>query len=363
VAEESGRGEEAEEPGASAGGAADAVRAGLHGGRLRDPRLSLAARGGAAAGVDATRRERFVFLSTAADAVREIVPPTRPPEMLEEYRALFYHAYNFWSFGRRLYAVEPAVARYLVEARRAGGLDLRRAPPLALPPAPRQPLLGQHRHRRAAGAGGRLLRHRLLRARPARRPLRRRPGADGAGDPPAPRRLQRGPLRDRGGPRHPAALDRAGAGGGARLRERPPGGEIAGLYSILTTAEALKLVARLLWYVQDHAEQVTEAAAAERRSARSARDRCPSRGSRSTASSWRRGGSAEADPAEAGRGAGRDRHRSWRSSAATPSAPAPSRPPPARWRPPPPTSPPWPRRGGCAPSPGWGRGSPGCWRS
>jgi hypothetical protein len=29
-----------------------------------------------------------------------------------------------------------------------------------------------------------------------------------------------------------------------------PGGEMAGLYSILTTAEALKLVARLLWYVE-----------------------------------------------------------------------------------------------------------------
>jgi hypothetical protein len=44
-----------------------------------------------------------------------------------------------------------------------------------------------------------------------------------------------------------------------------PGGEIAGLYSILTTAEAFKLVARVLWYVENHAEDVTGAPALERR--------------------------------------------------------------------------------------------------
>ena len=44
-----------------------------------------------------------------------------------------------------------------------------------------------------------------------------------------------------------------------------PGGEIAGLYSILTTAEALKLVARALWYIENHAEDVTAAPAPERR--------------------------------------------------------------------------------------------------
>jgi hypothetical protein len=44
-----------------------------------------------------------------------------------------------------------------------------------------------------------------------------------------------------------------------------PGGEMAGLYSILTTSEAFKLAARVLWYVQAHAEYVTPAPAAERR--------------------------------------------------------------------------------------------------
>jgi hypothetical protein len=44
-----------------------------------------------------------------------------------------------------------------------------------------------------------------------------------------------------------------------------PGGEMAGLYSILTTAEALKLLARALWYVDAHPEDVEPCDAPERR--------------------------------------------------------------------------------------------------
>jgi hypothetical protein len=40
---------------------------------------------------------------------------------------------------------------------------------------------------------------------------------------------------------------------------------MAGLYSILTTTEALKLLARALWYVEAHPSDVEPVAAPERR--------------------------------------------------------------------------------------------------
>jgi len=67
-------------------------------------------------GDDPTLRERFGFLTLASDAAREMVPPEASHEAMEEYRALLYHAFNFWRFGRRMYVLDAAVARYLVEA-------------------------------------------------------------------------------------------------------------------------------------------------------------------------------------------------------------------------------------------------------
>ena len=44
-----------------------------------------------------------------------------------------------------------------------------------------------------------------------------------------------------------------------------PGGEMAGLYSILTTTEALKLLARALWYLDTHSVLVEPCPSPERR--------------------------------------------------------------------------------------------------
>jgi hypothetical protein len=75
---------------------------------------------------DPARRERFGFLSVVADALRAMVPDEATAEILEEYRLLFYHGFNFWRFGRRLYVLEPATARYLVEAApRMSGWELK----------------------------------------------------------------------------------------------------------------------------------------------------------------------------------------------------------------------------------------------
>jgi hypothetical protein len=217
---------------------------------------------------DPASRERFVFLGTGGDAIRDIIPPDAPPEMLEEYRALFYHAFNFWRFGRRLYVLEPAIARYLVEGAPRleewtftapfDSLYLQLPANLFwasigtdVPPEPvdgffvtlshgRDPLdvpftdvqvvmvLGIHRLR----AGFSVIPFDM---------------EVGAGIPP----VWAEPGRDRG----------------TDFENVLPGGDIAGLYSILTTSEALKLVARVLWYVETHTEDVTPAPAPERRSA------------------------------------------------------------------------------------------------
>lgn len=216
---------------------------------------------------DAASRERFVFLGTGGDAIRDIIPPDAPPEMLEEYRALFYHAFNFWRFGRRLYVLDPAVARYLVEGAprleewtftapfdsvylqlptnlfwASIGTDVPPEPvdgffvtlcngcdPLDVPFTDVQVLMVLGIHRLRAGFS----------VIPFDMEV-------GAGIPP----LWTEPGRDRG----------------ADFENVLPGGDIAGLYSILTTSEALKLVARAFWYIENHAEDVTSAPAPERRS-------------------------------------------------------------------------------------------------
>lgn len=66
--------------------------------------------------VDPLLPEQFGFLSLVGDAIRRVVPPDASPETLDQYRSLFYHAFNFWRFGKRVYLLEPALARYLVEA-------------------------------------------------------------------------------------------------------------------------------------------------------------------------------------------------------------------------------------------------------
>jgi hypothetical protein len=215
---------------------------------------------------DPARLDRFVYLAAGGEAIRDIIPPEAPPEMLEEYRALFYHAFNFWRFGRRLYVLEPPVARYLVEAAPRledwefsapyDNLYIQLPPNLFwasintdVPPEPvdgffvtvardRDPLgvpfmdvqvvmvLGIHRLR----AGFSVI-----------------------------------AFDTEAGQGIPPVWAEAGREQGSDFENVLPGGDIAGLYSILTTSEALKLVARVLWYVQNHAEDVTGAPAAERR--------------------------------------------------------------------------------------------------
>ena len=49
-------------------------------------------------GIEPVESERFEFLSTAAEAVRDLVPEDSPPDALEQYRALLFHAFHFCHF-------------------------------------------------------------------------------------------------------------------------------------------------------------------------------------------------------------------------------------------------------------------------
>lgn len=218
-------------------------------------------------GEDPTLRERFGFLTLASDAAREMVPPEASVEALEEYRALLYHAFNFWRFGRRMYVLDAAVARYLVEAAPAlAGWELGLPLPsvyVRLPPnlfwasistdVPPEPVDGFF----ATVADG---------TDPLGAPFQELQVLMVLGL----RRARAGfsviPFATETGPGIPATWAEAPGREGAKdFANILPGGEMAGLYSILTTTEALKLLARALWYVETHPGDVEPFAAPERR--------------------------------------------------------------------------------------------------
>ena len=218
-------------------------------------------------GEDPARRERFAFLSVASEAVRELVPVELPAAAVEEYRALFYHAFNFWRFGRRGYVLDASLARYLVEAAPAlEGWDLAMPHPsvyVQLPPklfwasiatdVPPEPVDGFFATI-SAGADPLGPAYHDLQVLMALGLRRGRAGFSVI------------PFETEVGPGIPRVWAETPGREGARDFENIlPGGEIAGLYSILTHAEALKLLARALWYVHTHPEDVTHVAAPERR--------------------------------------------------------------------------------------------------
>lgn len=222
-------------------------------------------------GVDPSDPHRFSFLTVGAEAIREVVPPDASPEALEHYRSLLYHAFNFWRFGRRFYVLQPPVARYLVEAApELGGWELRLPQPSVYiqlpanlfwasvdPDAPPEPVDG------------------FFVSCSERADTRGRPYEV------LEVLMVLGIRRDRAGFSMATFSSEVGQGIAAVWAETPgrdvgkdfenvlPGGEIRGLYSILTVSEALKLIARALWYIDRHPGQVTAHAAVERR----ARDR------------------------------------------------------------------------------------------
>jgi len=217
-------------------------------------------------GEDPGRRDRFQFIASVGDAMRAIVPPDVPPETLDEYRALFYHAFNFWRAGRRTFVLDAPVARYLVEAApRLEGWELA-APAdafyLQLPPnlfwasinPDQQPepvdgfFVTLSTETDARGAPFQDLQALMILGI-----HRNRPGFSVI------------PFDCEIGPGIPTVWAEPGRESGKDFENVLPGGEMAGLYSILTVTEALKLIGRVLWYVDRHPEDIVPEMAPERR--------------------------------------------------------------------------------------------------
>ncbi len=217
--------------------------------------------------VDPSHPERFAFLSRAGEAVRGVVPPDASPDATEQYRMFLYHAFNFWRFGKRVYVLEPAVARYLVEAAPdLRGWELRLPAESAYvqlpanlfwasvsPDVPPEPVDGFFVCcADCEDAGGEPFE--TLEVLMALGIHRQRAG------------LSLIHFDTEVGPGIPAAWNEAAVREEGRDFESVlPGGDMAGLYSILTVPEALKLVGRALWYVDRHPGHVAGHGPAERR--------------------------------------------------------------------------------------------------
>jgi hypothetical protein len=206
------------------------------------------------AGIDPAQRDRFAFLTVGGDALRDVVPEEMPPEAAEEYRVLLYHAFNFWRFGKRAYLLDTALARYLVEAApKLQGWEFALPYPSLYvqlpanlfwasisPESTPEPVDGffataSHAEGPVAGPYQRLELLLVLGIR------RERAGFSVI------------PFDTQVGPGIPAVWAETPGREAARDFENIlPGGEISGLYSILTTAEALKLLARAIWYIAAH---------------------------------------------------------------------------------------------------------------
>jgi hypothetical protein len=216
--------------------------------------------------VESLNPERFAFLSTAADVVRELTPDDAPADALYQYRALLFHVYHFWLSGRPLYVVDPAVARYLVEAPPSfegwsfdppGPAGYVQLPAnlfwssIAADATP-EPVDGYFfTATEGVDRTGKRFGHlELLMVLGIRRS---RAGFSVI------------PLETQLGPEIIDALQPPARSEGD-FANMLPGGEIEGLYSILTTNEALKLPLRVFAYMERYPRELTEELASEPRS-------------------------------------------------------------------------------------------------
>jgi hypothetical protein len=60
-------------------------------------------------GSDVHRRDQFLLLGHAGAALDEMVTEDADPASLDEYGELLYQGFQFWTYGRRLYAFDEAV--------------------------------------------------------------------------------------------------------------------------------------------------------------------------------------------------------------------------------------------------------------
>lgn len=203
-------------------------------------------------GSDPRRRDQFLLLGHVGATLREIVPDDAAADALDEFADLLYQAFQFWSYGRRLYAFDRDVMEALTAPERDLGAWELAAPPacyLQLPSqliwarvsaeSPYEPVDGcfvvvdETEPRPEAGAHLRALLVLGLRTE--------RPGVSLVSyrtdlDPREAGALARSPWREEG----------------TSFANTIPGGERAGFHTLATTSELLALVLRALHYLDRH---------------------------------------------------------------------------------------------------------------
>lgn len=207
-------------------------------------------------GTAAADPNRFLLLGSVGRLLRDLLPEGSPPGAVAEYSKLLYQGYHSWRFGRHRYALDAPVARYLVETTPRVG-DWKVIPPhpagylqlpanlfwaTASPPQPPEPvdgffwtMIGEEDPLDPPYARLDALLALGVRAG--------RPGftvVDVAAE-----------LADQP-PGHWADAD--ARPGSPDFENVLPGGEIEGLYALVTEAEALKLISLVFWYAAQHPE-------------------------------------------------------------------------------------------------------------
>ncbi|HEX5436662.1 MAG TPA: hypothetical protein VFW98_05865 [Gemmatimonadaceae bacterium] len=66
-------------------------------------------------GSDTRRRDQFLLLGAVGATLKDIMPDNAPADAVDEYGELLYQGYQFWAFGRRLYAVSDEVTSLLTQ--------------------------------------------------------------------------------------------------------------------------------------------------------------------------------------------------------------------------------------------------------
>lgn len=210
-------------------------------------------------GLDPLEPVEFQRIPALPGVLNDLVPPEATAETLEQYTSLLFHAFNFWLAGERIYLVESAVARYLVEAAPTlGGWELALPAPSVYLQFPANLFWGSITPESTPEPVDGIF-------------VASGTGTDGLGKPfrrvdllvvLGIRRERAGfsiiPFTTEAGPGIAAAwAEAAGREKGSDFENVLPGGEIDGLYSILTAVEVLKLMGRVLWYIDDNPLEVS----------------------------------------------------------------------------------------------------------
>jgi len=202
-------------------------------------------------GADVSAPERFLRLESVTALLRELAGDAPGVDVYGRYGALLYHAWHFWRFDRRVFAVEETLARRLVESTSTVGTwQLTPPHPAGYMQLPRHLFWARVEEGATPEPVDGFFWTMPGRDDPETPPFDRldallvlgmRPGRPGFGSIPVGVELSGAP------PGHWADAD--GRPSGDEFANLLPGGELHGWYGLVTELEVLKLVSRIFRYI------------------------------------------------------------------------------------------------------------------